>query len=122
MRRLKEWIYRHRIGLIITGLVMTAAGITAVIVIKSRKVTVPLQVLAEVVPEIPVAAEKVAEKVTVNVDGIVKTFPRESFIRHLHEGWKASAEKIAQAAKLGIDLNEGETLVNSCLVHCKAAA
>lgn len=122
MKSIKAWIYKHRKGLVIAGVVLVAAGVAAIIIINGKKVKVPLQVLAEVAPELPQVAETVSDTVTVKVGEIIKTFPRESFIRHLHAGWKASAEKIAQAASLGINLKDGETFVNACMVNMRAAA
>ena len=39
-------------------------------------------------------------------------FGVEGFIRNLPDGWHPSAEKIAQAAALGIELGEHQTLVD----------
>lgn len=39
-------------------------------------------------------------------------FPVKGYIREIPEGWHASAEKLAQAGKLGIELREHQTLVN----------
>ena len=39
-------------------------------------------------------------------------FGVKEFIRNLPDGWHPSAEKIAQAAALGITLEENQTLVN----------
>ena len=39
-------------------------------------------------------------------------FGVEGFIRNLPDGWHPSAEKIAQAAALGIKLGEHQTLVD----------
>ena len=123
MNSIKAWFHKHRKAVIVTGTILAIVGVVAIIVINGKKVKVPVKELAKaIVPEIPTATEAAAETVTVNVDGVVKTFPRETFIRHLHEGWKASAAKIAQAAELGIDLNPGETLVDACTVNMKMAA
>lgn len=118
----KNWVYENRKGIIIAGLVLLAAGTAAIIVINGKKVKVPLKMAVEVVPGLSEAAVEVADTITVNIDNVVKTFPRASFIRHLPLNWKASAEKIAQAASLGIDLNPGETFVRACTVTMKTAA
>ncbi|OPZ87912.1 MAG: hypothetical protein BWY74_03286 [Firmicutes bacterium ADurb.Bin419] len=46
---------------------------------------------------------------------------RSGFIRKLHAGWNASAEKLAEAAEKGIVLKEGETLVDACTVTLNCA-
>lgn len=51
-----------------------------------------------------VHAEEVAEMLTVNVDSYIKTLP---------EGWHHSAKKAAEAAELGIELLENQTIVDS---------
>ena len=40
-------------------------------------------------------------------------FDVSSHIQNLHEGWKASPEKLEGAAAYGIDLLPGQTLVES---------
>ncbi len=60
------------------------------------------------------------EIITVNIDGETRTINRNSFIRHLHEGWSASDAKKIQAEQLGVDLKPGETIVNPCVVKIKA--
>lgn len=35
------------------------------------------------------------------------------FVRNLHEGWKASPEKVAEAAEMGIVLGDNQTYVDS---------
>ena len=39
-------------------------------------------------------------------------FGVDGFVRNLPEGWHPSAEKIAQAAKMGIELGSHQTYVN----------
>lgn len=55
----------------------------------------------------PVESElgtEIAEKVKITID--------EAFIRTLPEGWHRSAEKSAEAAKLGFDLADNQTIVD----------
>ena len=138
--RVKAWFRKHRKGVLITATILAITGTVAILLINGKKVKMPVKELAEkIVPEAPKAvkpvesavnvvkqaapeAAKVAETVTVEVDGVLKTFPRSEFIRQLHEGWHASAEKIAQAAEMGIELKPGETIVNACTVTMKTAA
>lgn len=132
---IKAWARRHRRG-IITCVIVTVVGTVAILIINGKKVTIPVKELADkIVPDIPKAAKpietavetvkevvpQIAETVTVDVDGVLKTFPRAEFIRQLHEGWHASAEKLAQATAMGIDLKPGETIVNACMVTMRAA-
>ena len=139
-KRIKTWFLKHRKGVLITATILAITGTIVILLINGKKVKMPVKELAEkLVPETPKAlkpvekamniveqvtpeAVKVAETVTVEVDGVLKTFPRSEFIRQLHEGWHASAAKIAQAAEMGINLKPGETIVNACTVTMKAAA
>ena len=92
------------------------------IVPEAAKAVKPVENVVNVVKQAAPEAVKVAETVTVEVDGVMKTFPRSEFIRQLHEGWHASAAKIAQAVEMGIELKPGETIVNACTVTMKTAA
>lgn len=138
--KVKAWFHKHRKAVVITATILAITGTVAILLINGKKVKMPVKELAEkLVPEVPKAAKpvenvvnvvkqaapevaKATETVTVEVDGVMKTFPRAEFIRHLHEGWQASAGKLAQAAEMGIDLKPGETIVNACMVNMKVAA
>ncbi len=117
--RFRAWINKHRKAVIIVT-ILAISGVTAILLINGKKVKIPVSKLAtKIVPDAPTIipeAAKTIETVTVEIDGVMKTFPRSEFIRQLHEGWKASSAKIAQAAALGIDLKPGETIVNACTV------
>ena len=118
MGKVKEWVRRHKKAIAAITIVAVVAG-AAILIINGKRVKVPIDKLAEVVaPTLP-EAENV---IRLNVDGVIKTFPRAEFIRHLHPGWHASPEKIAEAARLGIKLNPGETFVNACMVAMRTAA
>ena len=130
----KAWFRRHRKGVLITVSIIAVTGTVVILLINSKMVKMPVEELTEkLVSEAPKAFKpvetavdvvkqtapevaKVAEIVTVEVDGVLKTFPRSGFIRQLHEGWHASAAKMTQAAEVGINLNLGETIVNACNV------
>ena len=137
-KRVKAWVHKHRKVLIITGVIVGILGPVVVVLINGKKVKMPVEELArQIVPDAPKsappkvptnntqdiipAATEAADTVTVEVDGVLKTFPRSEFIRKLPEGWHASATKLAEAAQRGIELNPGETLVNPCIVTRKAA-
>ncbi len=135
----KKWLSKHRKEVIITASVLAITGTVAILLINGKKVKMPVKELAEkIVPEVPQASGSVdvaleaamdvapqlsqaAETVTIKIDGVYKVFPRTEFIRQLHEGWQASPEKLAQAAAMGIDLKQGETIVNACMVKMRAA-
>ena len=121
----KAWVKKHKKGIAITVTIVSIVGTVAVVMIGGKKIKIPISVLAKkIVPENPENAKivaKVAETVSVKVDGVVKTFPRSAFIRQLHEGWKASALKLKEAAEMGIELKAGETFVNACIVNMKVA-
>ena len=58
------------------------------------------------VRELPVVESNEASRI------IQYPFDVSDHIRNLHPGWKASAEKIAEAERLGIVLQPGQTLVD----------
>ena len=136
----EAWFRKHRKGVLITVTIVAVTGTVAILLINGKKVKMPIKELAEkLVPErhktlkpVETAVDavqhaapedaKVAETVTAELDGVLKTFPRSEFIRQLHEGWHASAEKLAQAAEMGITLKPNETIVNACMVNMKVAA
>ncbi|SDB28869.1 hypothetical protein SAMN02910317_01411 [Ruminococcaceae bacterium FB2012] len=66
----------------------------------------------EKVPEVIIVADTKAIPVNKIINNGLP-FEVEGYIRNLPEGWHPSAEKIAQAADLGIELGEHQTLVNS---------
>lgn len=71
-------------------------------------------------PKIPIKTEnpRITEQVS-SIESVVIPMHREYkepfdvsyHIRKLHEGWKASPEKLAKAADYGIELLPGQTLV-----------
>lgn len=122
----KSWIKKHRKGVIITASIIAIVGGAVILIIKGKKVKMPVaEVAAKMIPEVPSVATAITEEVatvTINVDGVMKTFPRDEFIRQLHEGWRASEAKLVEAAAKGIPLKSGETLVNACIVTMKNVA
>ena len=135
----QDWAHKHKKELIISGTILGIIGTMAIVVINGKKARIPVTGLTRnIIPDVtkrktavsgltaiardvvPTTAD-FAETVTVSIDGVIKTFPRSEFIRHLHEGWQASAAKLAQAKKLGIQLNPGETIVNAGMVTLRAA-
>ena len=117
----KAWAQRHRREIVITASIVVIIGGIAIFVINGKKVKMPIADVAEkLILETPTKLAKQAVNVTVEIDGVMKTFPRSEFIRKLHDGWKASVAKVAQAAEMGIDLMPGETIVNACIVTMKA--
>ena len=97
---IKAWARRHKRGIIITCVIVSVVGTVAVLIINGKKVTIPVKELADkIVPDIPKTAKPIETA----------------------EGWHASAEKLAQAAAMGIDLKPGETIVNACMVTKRAA-
>ena len=117
----KEWLRKHKKGVVITAVLSAVAGTVIVLLNNGQKVEVPVeQFTKSFVPEVPKPSHDVVkaveETVAFKIEGVAKTFPRSEFIRHLPEGQNPSLMKLAQAAEMGIDLNPGETIVNSCMV------
>ena len=134
-QKVRIWFRHHRKGVIITCTILSAVGgIVLILLNNGKKIEMSIDEFAEslipderneaktissvahTVSEVLTEAVEEEEKISVEVDGVMKTFPRKEFIRQLHEGWNASPEKIAQAADMGIELKQGETLVNGCTV------
>lgn len=94
--KVKGWVKNHRKGIIVTASIIGIVGSTVVLILNGKKVKMPVaEVAAKMIPEVPsvpVVADEIAT-VTINVDGVVKTFPRTEFIRHLRNGWNASEAK-----------------------------
>lgn len=132
----KTWLRTHRKAVFITATVIAITGTFVILIINGKRVKIPIKELAErIVQEVPsisnhtskivkatgqVVPEITRDTVVLEVNGVMKSFPRSEFIRHLHDGWHASSAKIAEAAKKGIKLKPGETFVNACTVTLKA--
>lgn len=124
--KVKIWVKKHRKGIIVTASVIVIVGSTVFLILNGKKVKMPVaEVAAKMIPEslnVPADVTEGISMVTIDVDGVTKTFLRTEFIRQLPEGQNASQAKIVQAAELGIPLNPGETLVNACTVNMKMSA
>lgn len=121
-----SWWERNKKKVLIIGGVVVAVGV-GVLAFKNKDALIALvkgsKKLSSKVP--PIADTTIIETTTevittVEMEAITvsKTlnngdpFGVEGFIRNLPEGWHPSAEKIAQAAALGIKLGEHQTLVD----------
>ena len=132
--RLLEWVKAHKKELIIGGV---SASVLVGIILGIRNngsieaLRESLNKNIEKVPiKIPEALQAVPDKVihtkamvtdiiqpteTLSIrssNAIQNTFEGSDHIRNLHEGWYASAEKIAIAAEHGYDLKPGQTWVD----------
>ena len=132
--RLLEWVKAHKKELIIGGV---SASVLVGIILGIRNngsieaLRESLNNNIEKVPiKIPEALQAVPDKVihtkamvtdiiqpteTLSIrssNAIQNTFEVSDHIRNLHEGWYASAEKIAIAAEHGYDLKPGQTWVD----------
>ena len=129
------WIYAHKKELIIAGISITAI-IGVILGVKTResimrfweslslsiskqplKATGGKSMLSTTSTPIPVPVIEVfpaTEITVVRTIGIEKSpFNVSEHLRNLHEGWQASATKIATAAEHGIDLQPRQTWVDS---------
>lgn len=120
-----EWVKEHKTELVIAG-VSIAAIIAVIIGIKNHKALeetwASLRKLVEKTPECIPAPQQVPVTDAVPVKGIVEInimtagrIPHDvaEHLRNLPEGWKASTEKIATAAKHGYELLPGQTWVKT---------
>lgn len=120
------WWERNKKKVLIVGGVVVAVGV-GILVFKNKDTLIALvkrgKGLASNVPQIadPIVIETTSEIITSDTEASTVSkllnnglpFEVEGFIRNLPDTCHPSAEKIAQAAALGIDLGEHQTLVNS---------
>lgn len=110
------WVKAHKRELIIAG-VSTTAVIALIIVIRNRYEIAELwkQLQSTIgkpddsLPTIPTEKVPVAERTTSNLI----PFDISEHVRNLHDGWSASAKKIATAAEHGYELKPGQTWVEA---------
>lgn len=118
-----SWFSKHRETVLVTATALTITGTVAFLIIKGKKVEIPVNKLAEsFMSSAPTVPETVGQAITIETSDIIKSFQRKEFIRHLPEGWKASPAKIAEALAKNIVLKDSETLVNACTVTLRTAA
>lgn len=119
---IKAWLRKHRKGVIITASIIGIVGGVVILIINGKKTKMPIaEVVEKLVPEKPSTLTSSTSTVTIEVDGVLKTFPRSTFIRQLHEGYQPSAAKVAQAESMGIPLASGQTIVDPCIVRMRVA-
>lgn len=119
------WVKKHKTELIIAG-ISVAAIITVIFRAKNKKtleeVWASLKKLVEKEPKeiSSVAVPEVSETVHSSDVVVISTTHTEQIphdvrehIRNLHEGCKASTEKIATAAERGYNLMPGQTWVKA---------
>lgn len=134
-KRFLAWVKAHKKELIIAG-ISIAALIGIILGIKNRdSIKVLWKSLGRAIVKSPTETlevsqttiEKIAQSsVTVTdvihpteipVINMTRTFQNpfevSDHIRNLHEGWRASAEKIVEAETMGIILQPGQTLVDA---------
>lgn len=114
--KVKYWIANHKTIVAVGGGIIIATGIAIIL----KKLNVPEATIKEIVEPLKVSNSASNQKEMINiVEEITKrkyTLPTTPFdvsthIRNLAAGQHASPEKIAQAAMMGIDLGEHQTLV-----------
>lgn len=121
-KTLIHWIREHKMEIAIAGISITAL-VGLVLGIKNKgAMEVFCNALKNNDSKIPIKTEapRITEQVS-SIESVVIPMHREykepfevsSHIRNLHEGWKASPEKLERAAAYGIDLLPGQTLVES---------
>ena len=116
-KRLFKWIREHKKEIAIAGISITAL-VGFVLGIKNKEtMKVFWNTLKNNDPKIPIKTEnpRITEQVS-SIESVVIPMHREYkepfdvsyHIRKLHEGWKASPEKLAKAADYGIELCRGK--------------
>lgn len=126
--KVKKWISDHRKELILAGMITTAIAVVALVYHshKSASEIIPeLEKMVETVPKVPNVTSEIREDLHEElIEKATKTITphdRSEFIRNLHEGWKASPIKQAEALEKGIILGPGQTIVNATYVGKKIA-
>jgi len=130
-----DWIKTYKKELIIAG-ISAAALIGIILCIKNRdsiealwkslrrviekssaEVLEVSQTTIEKIAQSSVTATDVIKPTEISVINATRTFQNpfevSDHIRKLHEGWRASAEKIIEAKAMGIILQQGQTLVDA---------
>lgn len=124
-----DWVKAHKKEMIIAG-VSIGAIIGVILGIKNKDVLIKTWATLKTSTKEPInPTSRLTESVT-SVIKIMKVeeipaikisdenrdiqypFKVSDHIRNLHSGWKASAEKIAEAEMLGIVLQPGQTIVD----------
>jgi len=127
------WVKAHKKELITAG-VSVAVIIAIILGIKNKdallelwgslrlrasvaKSPAPVRELHDITPVTPEVSIIETEKIPVSeatemVRSVQYPFGVSEHIRNLHPGWKASAEKMAEAERLGIMLLPGQTIVD----------
>ncbi|WP_018213176.1 hypothetical protein [Desulfitobacterium hafniense] len=129
------WVKAHKKELIIAG-ISTAVLIGIILGIKNRDSIEALwkslsraieksptetlevsQTTIEKIAQSSVTVTDVIHPTEIPVINVTRTFQNpfevSDHIRNLHEGWRASAEKIVEAEAMGIILQPGQTLVDA---------
>ena len=105
-KTLIQWIREHKKEIAIAGISITALVGLGLGIKNKEAMEVFWNALKNNDPKIPIKTE--APRITEQVSSIESVV-----IPNLHEGWKASPEKLERAAAYGIDLLPGQTLVES---------
>ena len=121
-KTLIHWIREHKMEIAIAGISITALVGLGLGIKNKEAMEVFWNALKNNDPKIPIKTEapRITEQVS-SIESVVIPMRREykepfdvsSHIRNLHEGWKASPEKLERVAAYGIDLLPGQTLVES---------
>ena len=114
------WIKEHKKELIIAGVSVTAI-ILAIIGLKNQKeLETAWKSLKNLIEKVPDNVQTpdfpvVSDAVSIVEKPVIPHTPHDVplHLRRLPQGQKPSAEKLAQAVELGIELLPGQTLVNS---------
>ena len=134
----KEWVKEHKTEIIVVGSIVVLAVGTILVaknwnVVKELKITsrlkkgvlpknnvtqyVPKAVSIPVVDVLPISPDTI-QCVSADISINEKIIDVSRHIRNLHEGWKASPEKLASALEYGIILEENQTWVIDYLKSC----
>lgn len=136
-RNFMQWVKVHKKELIIAG-VSIATIIAVVLGYKNRRELLDMWKMLEgkikqvpqqsvrvknVVPADEITATEPLLEVSKLLPSGVPELPQQinPHIRNLHEGWRASAEKIATAAEHGYSLQPGQTWVEGYTKYVTAA-
>ena len=118
--KLKSWVINHKLHLICIGSIVIVSVGTFLFIgsLNAAKKSVPLNVSMESIKAVYSGKEFI--NVSELEEKTLKAIDVREHLRNLPKGYHPSLKKISEAATLGLDLSENQTIVSSH-VRCYAA-
>ena len=107
----KEWATKHKTEIIVYGSVAVCV-VAGVLIYKRLNIVKP-----SAVSQAALIITPTPEVDIIQPCATIREISRSEHIRSLHDRWHASLAKLAEAAEKGIELKEGETIVDACTLR-----